>query len=173
LDAGYTFIKKTSPEITIVPLRTFNLRVVGPLRWKERLETADWEDILGFPWVWGAHDCPYYKPLNEIFHTQGTTPSKVAITDEDSIKTLVASGAGLAILIEEAALAAEQEGRMVIWTQDTLPIDLSFAYLRKREHDPVIQAILNGLFIVWNIRNQADKPLSSADQEKSQSFHTD
>jgi len=70
------------------------------------------------------------------------------------------------MLIEEAAFAAEQEGKMAVWSKDALPIDLSFAYLRKRERDPVIQAILNGLFTVWDLKKQADESLSSA-REKS------
>jgi hypothetical protein len=54
-------------------------------------------------------------------------------------------------MVKDEAIAAEQEGRLVIWKKDTLHIDLSFVYLQKRKHDPVIQAILNGMFIVWDI----------------------
>jgi DNA-binding transcriptional LysR family regulator len=155
LDAAYIYSKKTCPEIRAVPLRTYNLVIVGPTRWKDQIEQADWKEISELPWIWISHHpgCPFHKIANEMFHKRNLEPSKVAVVadEESAFKTLVTSGVGLTLMIENQALAAEQEGKLVIWEKDKLPIDLSFAYLRKREHDPLIQAILNGIFIVWDI----------------------
>ena len=79
------------------------------------------------------------------------------VDEEPALKTLVTSGVGLSLMVEDEALAAEQEGKIVIWKKETFQIDLSFVYLRKREHDPIIQAILNGIFITWDIRGYVNR----------------
>ncbi|GAK61237.1 transcriptional regulator, LysR family [Candidatus Vecturithrix granuli] len=155
LDIGYMFGEHSTPDIKATLLRTFNLLVIGPASWKDHLERATgWHDLAAFPWVWSCENCPQYKVLREIFHALHLTPSKVAVADDEAtLKSLVASGAGLAILIEDDAVSAEQQGKVTIWRQNPLHLDLSCIYLRKREYDPVIQAALNGIFIVWNAEN--------------------
>jgi DNA-binding transcriptional LysR family regulator len=157
LDASYRYGIETSPEFAVLPLQTCDVRIVGPVRWKTQIEQADWKELAELPWVWVAHRCPFCQIVEEMFCKQNLTPTKVAVADQEStLKTLAISGAGLTLMVEEEALAAEQEGKLVIWKKDTLQIDLSFVYLKKRENDPVIQAILNGIFIVWDIIEQCE-----------------
>ena len=77
--------------------------------------------------------------------------------EEEILKTLVTSGVGLSVMVAEEALAGKKEGEIVIWPKDQLEVDLSFVYLRERKNDLVIQAILNGIFIVWDITGQWDR----------------
>jgi DNA-binding transcriptional LysR family regulator len=152
LDAGYRYGTETSPEFAVLRLQTCNVCIVGPARWKAQIEQADWKELAELPWIWLAHRCPFCQIVEEMFCKQNLTPTKVAVADQEStLKTLSISGAGLTLVVEEEALAAEQEGKLVVWKKDTLQIDLSFVYLKKRENDPLIQAILNGIFIVWDI----------------------
>jgi DNA-binding transcriptional LysR family regulator len=153
LDTGYIFGECSEPEIATLLLRTSNLRVAGPKKWQAQIEQAEtWADIVALPWVWGSDCCTYYKVFSEILGEQSLNVQKVAITDEEAtLKTLAASGAGLALLAEEEAFASEQEGKIVIWRKNVFQVDLSLVYLRKRETDPVIQAILNSMHVVWDL----------------------
>jgi DNA-binding transcriptional LysR family regulator len=153
LDTGYIFGECSEPDIATLLLRSLNLRVIGPKKWQTNIEQAEtWADIAALPWVWGSDCCPYYKIFSEILGEHALHVQKVAISDEEAtLKTLAASGAGLALLAEEDAVAAVQEGKIVMWNKDGFQVDLSLVYLRKRKTDPVIQAILNSMHVVWNI----------------------
>jgi hypothetical protein len=75
----------------------------------------------------------------------------VATNQESTLKALIASGAGLTVMLEDDVLTAEQEGKIVRWDKETFTIDLSFVYVQKREGDPVIQAILKGILLIWGV----------------------
>ncbi len=153
LDTGYIFGEYTAPDVTTLLLHTYNLRVIAPKKWQAQIEQAEsWTDIAAFPWIWGSQSCSYYKGFSHILETHGLQVQTVAISDEEStLKTLVASGAGLALLVEEDALAAEQTGKIIIWRKELFQLNLSLVYLCKRETDPIMQAILNGIYIVWDL----------------------
>jgi DNA-binding transcriptional LysR family regulator len=155
LDAGYRYGKDLPAEFSVVPLKATKVYIVGQISWKEQIEQADWEELAEFPWIWVPEHChPFGKLIEETFQKRHLHPSKVAMVDEEeTLKTLVTSGAGLAVMIEGEALAAEKEGKIAIWPKDHLQVDLCFVYLRERKNDLVIQAILNGLFIVWNLND--------------------
>jgi DNA-binding transcriptional LysR family regulator len=156
LDAAYKYGKDLSPEFVVVPLQTLKVYIVGPVHWKKQIERADWKEIAEFPWIWVPENChPFDKIIEEAFQKRHLKPSKVAMVDEEeTLKTLVTSGVGLSVMVEEEALASEKEGEIAIWPKDQLEVDLSFVYLRERKNDLVIQAILNGIFIVWDITGQ-------------------
>jgi DNA-binding transcriptional LysR family regulator len=155
LDAGYVFGDVTSPEIRAIPLQRCNLVIAGPIAWKDRLEQADWNDLAEFPWicVTHRHRCPFCQVTDNIFQQHNIRLSKtiVVIDQESTLKTLVASGAGLAVMLEDDVLTAEREGTISRWNKETFTIDLSFVYVQKREEDPVIQAILKGIGFIWNM----------------------
>jgi DNA-binding transcriptional LysR family regulator len=163
LDAGYMYGREASSDIAVIPLHTCNVYIVGPVCWKAQIEQADWKELAKMPWVWvSPHDCPFCQIIDDVFHERDLEPNKVAIADQESVlKALVTSGAGLTIMVENEALAAEREGKLVVWKKDTLRIDLSFVYLKKRENDPLIQAILNGIFIVWDIKPALSEKIPS------------
>lgn len=153
LDAAYMYGEETTPDIAVVPLRTLEVFIVGPVRWKDQLEQAAWPEIARLPWIWISRCCPFCNVIEDVFRKRNLTPSKVVVADQEpTLKTLVTSGAGLTLMVKDEALAAEQQGNIVIWKKETLHIDLCLVYLRKREQDPVIQAILNGIFIVWDVQ---------------------
>lgn len=152
LDVGFFFGDNPLPEITRHVCHTYQLVVVGPAKWKTQLTQCDWAGLAELPWIWGAGICPYYLELNERFAAHQVTPVCVAQADNEAgLKTLVASGTGLAVLLEEDAIRGVQEGKLCIWPKERFEVVLSFGYLRERAADPVIQAVLNGLYIVWGL----------------------
>ena len=156
LDGGYMYRKETAPDIASCVLRQYKVVVVGPARWKERLDAAEWRDLADFPWVWISNDCAFCDLATNMFRKMNLRPSKAVIADHEGImKTLVASGAGVTLLREDEAVSAERDGKIVIWRKETLDIELCFASLRARQEDPIVQAILNTLFIIWDVKTAA------------------
>lgn len=154
LDASYLYGKEYASDIGVIPLHTYDLLVVGPVHWKERIEQGGWKEISEFPWVWPFPRCPFCQILEEAFSQRNLQPRKAVVADQEpAFKMLATSGVGLTLMIAPEALAAEEKGQLIIWKKHKFQIDLSFAYLRKRLQEPVLQAILNGLFIVWDLRN--------------------
>ncbi len=155
LDAGYVFGDVTSPEIRAIPLQTCNLVIAGPIAWKDRLEQANWNDLAEFPWICSTHRhrCPFCQVTDKIFQHHNLTLSKavVATDQESTLKALVTSGAGLTVMLEDDMLKAEQEGKITRWNKEIFTIDLSFVYIQRREDDPVIQAILKSILLIWDI----------------------
>jgi len=155
IDGGYMYggIIAPQPDIVSCKLRNYNVMVVGPARWKDRIEAADWEGLAAFPWVWTSKLCAFCDLAVKTFHNRNLTPAKAVIADhEAAMRTLVISGVGLTLMREDEARKLEAEGKIVIWHNEKLEIELHFAYLRARQEDPVIQAILNGIFIIWNLQ---------------------
>ena len=156
LDGGYMYGRETAPEIASCGLRRYNVVVVGPARWKERLEASEWRDLAEFPWVWISNYCALCDLATKIFRQMDLRPSKAVIADNEGIvKTLVASGVGLTLMREDEAMNAEREGKLAIWRKETLDMELCFASLRARQEDPIVQAILNTLFIIWDVKTAA------------------
>ena len=153
-DVGFRYERETSPEFGVLSLHTYALHIVGPVQWKTRIEQADWKEIAAFPWIWLPEYCPFSQIFDAAFRQRHLEPCQIALIDQEAtIKILVTSGIGLALMVEDEALASEQERKIALWKKDALQVEFSFIYLRKREHDPMMQAILNGLLSVWHSKS--------------------
>lgn len=62
---------------------------------------------------------------------------------------LVVSGVGLSLMREDPALEKQQAGEVYIWEKARLNTTLWFVYLSEREHDPLIEALLEVLRETW------------------------
>ena len=157
LDAGYVFGEIPSQDIASIPLKNCYLCVVGPVKRQRELERAELAELASFPWVWVPTLCPFHDLVESLFQEQQLVPNKVAVADQEAtLKNLVVSGVGLSFMIEDEALAEAQKDRLVIRRQERLPIRLFFCYLRKREQEPAIQAILRGISQVWRLKMEHD-----------------
>ncbi len=153
-DGGYIFGENRFPDVTALKLGKANLVIAGPAKWKEKMENAGWEEIVALPWIWQSQECPCEKYLSVIFKQYDIAPNKAVIADDEAtMKMLLMSGAGLALIDENEAHIAEKEGRVHIWPHARIDVDLSFAYLRSREKDPVIQAVKKCLEKIWGPLN--------------------
>ncbi|PID56544.1 LysR family transcriptional regulator [candidate division KSB3 bacterium] len=153
LDAGYLYGHITDKEIATTLLRTCKLMIVGPVHWRERFEYADLKELGNFPWIGTSQSCPFHAETFEIFQQRQLKISNtIAVVDQEStLLNLVSAGIGLALLVDEEALSAEESGKVVIWKPERFTIDLCLAYLQEREKDPLLQAVLDGLYTVWGL----------------------
>ena len=73
------------------------------------------------------------------------------------MNTLVSSGLGMALMIEDEAQDAVAEGRVTIWDQKIESIDLSFVYPRNRSSDPMVKAVVEAICKVWEVCDRIAK----------------
>ncbi len=154
LDAGFVYSLPESHDICAEQLDAFELLVVGPMAWRQRLENGSWKEILSMPWIWTDAQCPFHAITAGLFTEHGCQPDKAVVADEDStIKNLVSSGVGIGLMTAAEARAAAGAGELFIVRQEPVAtIPLFFIYLCRRAEDPMIQAILNCIRQVWRGR---------------------
>ncbi len=159
IDAGFLYGTLSDADIAVTLLRSCKLMIVGPTEWRDDFEYAELEKLVTLPWIGSSKYCPFHKATFEIFQQRKLEFSHiVAVVDQEStLMNLINSGAGLALMVDEDAIAAEESGRGVYWKQESFKIDLSMVYLQKRQDDPIVQAVLNSVFLAWG---RADKEFS-------------
>lgn len=152
LDGGFIYGDPGMPGFEIITLKRFNVVIVGPVQWKQKLDRAGWEEIAEMPWIWPPANCNFNKIGMKAFKARGLIPSTVTIADQEPlIRTLVTSGMGLSFMIEIEALEAEAEGRIAIWREALDTIDLNFIYLKSHETNPMTKAITAAIRHVWRV----------------------
>lgn len=152
LDAGFIYGAPKDSGIAALLLRKFNVVVAGPAQWEDKLAQAGWEEMAAMPWVWTPPHCSFCKIGESAFEKRNLKPFKVAVADQEPVvNLLVASGVGLAFMIEEEAMEAKAAGKLAIWDTVVDTINLSFVYQQKREQDPLLKAVLECIQKVWKI----------------------
>jgi len=152
LDGGFVYGDPGLAELEVIALRTFNVVVVGPADWGERIQGAGWEDIARMPWIWTPPNCTFCRIALEAFESRGLQPLRVTVADQEPlIRTLVAAGIGLSIMIEEEAREAQEQGRIAIWEEVLGTVDLAFIHPRRRASEPLIRALVEGIRQVWGV----------------------
>ncbi len=152
LDGGFIFGNPRSRDIVAVPLAETVFYAAYPASWEKKVGKASLEKLAEMPWIHTAKDCPCQSLLDRLFGAHGLKISKTTEVDGDEVtKVLVASGKGMALLREDEIIAAGRSGHGVYYRElDGLTLNLNFAHLRRRESDPVIQAVVRVLLRVWN-----------------------
>lgn len=154
LDGGFVYGDPDLPDLEVMALRKFNVVVVGPAEWEDKLAGASWEAIASLPWIWTPPNCLFCHIAMRAFENRGLQPLRVTVADQEPlISTLVASGIGLAIMIEEEAQLAREQGRIAIWEETLDTVDLAFIYARRRAGEPLVKAITDGIRQVWCLPN--------------------
>ncbi|MGE4299567.1 MAG: LysR family transcriptional regulator [Desulfovibrionaceae bacterium] len=150
LDAGFVFMQPESTRVSHVTLGTSRLRVVAPTAWAERIQGLDWKGLTALPWILTPPACPFRRVANRMFAQAGAKPAQVVVADLEAIvRALVTEGDGLGLLREDAALEAARAGDVAVWDGEAVTLELSFAFLRTREQDPLIRAMVHELLDVW------------------------
>ena len=158
LDGGFIYGDPGLPELEVVALRCFNMVVVGPTDWEAQMNGAGWEDIARMPWIWTPPSCRFCKIAMDAFESRGLQPLRVTVADQEPlIRSLVASGIGLSVMIEEEARQARKDGRVSIWKEILGTVDLGFIFSRRRTSEPMVAALVEGIRHVWNIPDSGGK----------------
>ena len=63
--------------------------------------------------------------------------------------TLVAAGIGMAVMIEEEAMAYLEDGKVAVWDEIVGTVDLNVVYNRRRENKAIIKGAIECIKTVW------------------------
>lgn len=154
LDGGFIFGEPRTRDIVAIPLLETQFYGAYPASWEEEVGSAPMERLAHVPWIHTAKDCPCQSLLDRLFDANGLKIAKTTEVDGDEVtKVLVASGKGMALLREDEIAAANRsghEGHEVRYRElEGISLNLCFAHLRRRESDPVMQAVVRTALRVW------------------------
>jgi DNA-binding transcriptional LysR family regulator len=153
LDASFYYGKLSHPSVADVALRDLTYRIVAPAGWRGRLEHATWKDVATEPWVMTPAISTHNELATTLFRQHDVAPTKVLEADDERVVcSLVVSGLGMALMREDLALDKARAGEVCLWKEVRLTTALKFVYLRDREEDPVIRALVDLLKDMWNLR---------------------
>ena len=156
LDASFYYGDISAPQVAGVALRAINYRVAAPAAWRDRVQHAGWAEIAELPWITTPPVSTHSHLAHELFRTHGVAPTKLVGADHEAVvSSLVVSGVGVALVREDIARKKAEAGEMCLWQDMRIGTTLWFIYLRSREHDPVIRALLDVLKDAWRLRRDA------------------
>ena len=156
LEASFYYGHMPYPQVAGIALRELAYRVAGPAAWRDRLQHAGWQEIGALPWIMPPPVSTHHQFAAAMFREHGVEPGKVIGADDEAVvSSLVASGAGLALMREDIALAMVQAGEVCLWQDIRIDTMLRFIYLRSREHDPIVRALLDVCKLSWPARRDA------------------
>ena len=150
LDCGFIFGAPRYPDIDAILLDTTIFYVAVPDIWKDRMQSG-LDGLADLPWIMDPSDNPVQKLIEPFFLTRNFKPANQLEVDGDEvIRVLVAAGKGVSFLRENEVKAANRIGQKVhVMEFDELSIELNFVYLKRRDQDPVMRAVIEHVKKVW------------------------
>ncbi|BBD07933.1 LysR family transcriptional regulator [Desulfovibrio ferrophilus] len=150
LDGGFMY-GEPSNELDGLEVDRTNMRVVAPVQWKDRVLGAPREDIIHMPWVWTPPECPFNQVAKALFGNEQPAPNAVTIADDEALLLeFAAAGSGLALMCEDEARAARDQGKIVLWEKSPGSVPLYFITSRRRSDDKLIRALRSSVQAVWH-----------------------
>jgi DNA-binding transcriptional LysR family regulator len=160
LEASFYYGNMPYPQVAGVALREMTYRIVAPAAWRERIERAGWPEIAELPWIMPPPVSSHHQFAATLFSEHGVEATRlIGADDEAVVSSLVTSGAGVALMREEIALQKAQAGEVCLWQDTRIGTVLRFVYLRSREHDPLIRALLDVVKETWRLRRKPAREL--------------
>lgn len=156
LEASFYYGNMPYPQVAGVALREMTYRIAAPAAWRERVEQAGWPEIAALPWIMPPPVSSHHQFAATLFREHGVEATRlIGADDEAVVSSLVTSGVGVALMREEVALQKAQAGEVCLWQDTRIGTMLRFVYLRSREHDPLIRALLDVVKETWRLRRDA------------------
>ena len=151
LDAGYVLGKSEADSVLAFhKLADIRLYIAAPAAWKEKIAHADWPQLAALPWLATPPRCAFHDIMRDLLQNYPSADTRLIEADQEAtLKGLVASGAGLALIREDKALPAEAAGEICLWKKNTYCTGLLFVWRKDRSQDPVLQALLGLVQQVW------------------------
>lgn len=138
------------PEIAVHPLAVEHYVVVAPAAWQARLQGATLEDLANMPWLATPAGSSQHGMVAQMFAERGLSYNTVVEADQEaSMIELVQSGVALGLMRERLAAGMVRSGQAVIWEGARLPCPLCLLHRRAGTDNPMIQALLATLPMVW------------------------
>lgn len=143
LDVGFFSGDSDLEEIGFKELFTTNAVIAAAPKWEEQLKSADREGLTQLPWIYPEPLCIYHRFIKRVFKNTKQKPSWVTSSaTEDSTIALIKSGVGIAFVRDDEAEALLQKGEIVVYPNESYSLPLRVGYLKSREEDPIIKALL-------------------------------
>ncbi|SEL09853.1 DNA-binding transcriptional regulator, LysR family [Roseovarius nanhaiticus] len=159
IDAGYYL---SSPEeagqieaaskgaIRSLKLAQFDYRVIAPVGWEARVESAGWPELAKLPWIGTPEASAHHRLLRQVFAAEGCNPNIVALVDQEaSMLEMVRSGVGLSLCRESIALHQRQSYGLAVAGAVSIPACLSFAMAGTDNDSPAKDALWRLVERVW------------------------
>lgn len=152
LDCGFIFGEPRHSDLHAVHLESTEFFVAVPDIWKDRIK-GGLKALEDLPWIMDPGDNPLDRLVRPFFATHGIKPAtRLEVDGDEVIRVLVAAGKGVTFLRDNEVKAANRFGETVhVMEFDDLSIDLHFVYLKRRDQDPVMQAVIEHVKKVWEI----------------------
>jgi DNA-binding transcriptional LysR family regulator len=151
LDASFYYGALAHPAVASLPLREFAYRVAGPAAWRERIAAASWDDIAALPWILAPAISTHHVLATALFAERGRAPETLIEADNEMvIRSLVASGLGIALVREDLAREDETAGALAIWPEARLGTTLQFIHASEKREEPEIRALVGVIGDVWH-----------------------
>jgi len=152
LDVGVLLDRPGDRAMVYHELTTVKFNIVGPVGWKDRLESATWEELADFPWITPANSSmAYARILHDLFGARGLMLNTVIGFDNATTAyALVQRGVGVTLVRRDHALEGQAAGCLAISPLVTdAQYSLCIVHLVNRREDPVIRAFLDAAAQVW------------------------
>lgn len=143
LDAGfYTDDGHPDAELETLEVDRFGIFLAAPPGWIDKPARPDWQKLARLPWVCPASNTCCGRAAEALFERNGFRPEKFVNVDQETVtRTLIAGGVGVGFLHAETAREAEAKGEVELLGGVQQEVRLLFAYLCRREHDPLVGAV--------------------------------
>lgn len=156
LEASFYYGHMPYPQVDGIALRELAYRIAAPAAWRDRIQHAGWAELGEMPWIMPPPVSTHHQFAAAMFREHGVEPATlIGADDEAVVSSLVASGAGVALMREDVALRKAQAGEVCLWQDMRIGTTLRFIYLRSREHDPIVRALLDVVKESWQLRRDA------------------
>ncbi|WP_319469358.1 LysR family transcriptional regulator [uncultured Pseudodesulfovibrio sp.] len=151
LDCGFIFGPPRYPEIHAVHLEVTQFYVAVPDIWKDRIAKGP-AALSGIPWILDLSDNPLQGLVKPFFDANNIIPStRLEVDGDEVIRVLVAAGKGISFLRKNELEAANRIGTVHAVPFEELSIDLHFVCLKRRDQDPVMQAVIDHVKKAWGL----------------------
>lgn len=142
--------RATDKPLHAVRLADFEYKVIAPVGWQDRVEHADWAELVTLPWIGTPEFSVHHRLLAPIIAKTGRARKVVALVDQEaSMLEMVRSGMGLSLCREAVALGQRQSYGLAVCRNVSVPCCLSFVTLDSRKGNPEIAALLGLLRSIW------------------------
>jgi DNA-binding transcriptional LysR family regulator len=150
LDASFYYGDLAHRLVGSIPLREIAYRVTGPAVWRDKIERAGWADIAALPWLMAPSISTHHVLAARLFEERGSAPTTLIEADNEAvIRSLVASGLGVALIREDLAQQGEAAGQLVVLPEVRLTTVLRFIYSNEKREEPALRALIDVIRDVW------------------------
>ena len=149
-DAGFVFGEVQDSDIGPQYLTDVSLVVVAPLAANAQLQRGTWTAVASLPWIASTIDCPFEAIGSAIFTTWAILhPKSWWRTTAQQKLHLIRAGVGAALMEQSEGEEAAASGGVALWNPDGIRCPLSFAWLKQREKEPLLDAMRTAVEQIW------------------------